>query len=373
MLHIVVLGSLLAQASGVDVTSPVRRQGIATSQAMEEYLAHTHTRRSMKAMADRYAAQYAGDVAGKGFDECEETRACNDATEHDGWKNGFKCVARVENELPADQHFLMKVFAKDAYVSSTALCRHTSWEWPYLQDVLRKFPRHGWNFLDIGANLGSFTLPVATQLAGTGKVISVEAHPQTFDALRQSVSLNGFQKHVNLYHKAIVDDTTKTSEVCMSIPDAADSLNAGGNAAWDKKICLPEKRIHTMSLDQLYERDPAMSNLIAAKLDCEGCEAMALMGASKFLTEHPPCFLVFEVSEQYLCERVPNPKADHYPIKALKSFLNDKGYDTKTLKQHGRGNCANILEDADKGIIFQDFVSLPLHDLKRCMSRFDKL
>lgn len=55
-------------------------------------------------------------------------------------------------------------------------------------------------FLDIGANIGFYTLFAAQRVGPKGRVFSFEPDPMTFESLRRSVALNGFDwvKCVNM-------------------------------------------------------------------------------------------------------------------------------------------------------------------------------
>ena len=58
-----------------------------------------------------------------------------------------------------------------------------------LQHYFEEF-REG-NFVDIGAHVGKYTVQVARQLQDRGTVVSIEAHPENFDALTKNIKLNG--------------------------------------------------------------------------------------------------------------------------------------------------------------------------------------
>lgn len=58
----------------------------------------------------------------------------------------------------------------------------------YLSETLQR----GQVFLDIGANIGFYTLFAAARVGPEGRVISFEPDPMTFEALKRSVALNGF-------------------------------------------------------------------------------------------------------------------------------------------------------------------------------------
>jgi hypothetical protein len=59
--------------------------------------------------------------------------------------------------------FKMVTFQKDKYVSRMSICHGNSWENNLVLETLQGSlqQKKGWNFLDIGANLGSWTLPAA--------------------------------------------------------------------------------------------------------------------------------------------------------------------------------------------------------------------
>ena len=49
----------------------------------------------------------------------------------------------------------------------------------------------GMMFIDIGANIGVFTLPAALKVGLAGSVIAIEPSPRVFPSLEHNVSLNG--------------------------------------------------------------------------------------------------------------------------------------------------------------------------------------
>ena len=59
-------------------------------------------------------------------------------------------------------------------------------------------------FVDVGANIGFFTLAVA-QRAAQGKVWSIEPDPQNVRLLRANVMLNGLEGRVEVHHAAASD------------------------------------------------------------------------------------------------------------------------------------------------------------------------
>jgi FkbM family methyltransferase len=234
----------------------------------------------------------------------------------------------------------------------------------------------GWNFLDIGANLGSWTLPAAMNVKGHGgKVISVEADPQTIGTLTESVGLNSLLGSVDLVQKAVVRDSNAKTSICLSQGDVSKVENIGGNQAAlgsrNSTFTACDKEVKTMTLDDLYAANPDMKNVAAMKLDCEGCEGQAILGGHKFLTETPPCFIAMEITEGYLCD-------SDTPLEEIKTFLHDHGYDTsKIVGPHGGPTCKDYLSYEKQNNLppgsVQDFVMLGRRDASdatACMARF---
>ncbi len=56
--------------------------------------------------------------------------------------------------------------------------------------------------VDVGANVGYFTLLGAHLVGERGRVIAVEAHPTLVDVLRRNVAMNGVHDRVTVWHRA---------------------------------------------------------------------------------------------------------------------------------------------------------------------------
>ncbi|MFP5228236.1 MAG: FkbM family methyltransferase [Acidobacteriota bacterium] len=82
--------------------------------------------------------------------------------------------------------------------------------------IIRAFVRNGDTALDIGANIGDLTLPMALCAGDTGRVYAVESHSETFNVLCANLALN---------------QITNTKPVNAFIADKEDTETAG---AWGK-------------------------------------------------------------------------------------------------------------------------------------------
>jgi FkbM family methyltransferase len=133
------------------------------------------------------------------------------------------------------------------------------------EDVLRKFLRPGDVFVDVGANIGALSLTGSRIVGETGRVFSVEAHPQTVTYLRGNIELNN-AKNVTVIHAAAGDHK---GTVNFSSGRSDDQ-----NRVTETGISVPLR-----TLDSLL---PGISVRLL-KIDVEGFELFALRGAARIL------------------------------------------------------------------------------------------
>ena len=56
--------------------------------------------------------------------------------------------------------------------------------------MMRQFLRPGGTVVDVGANIGDLTLPLAQMVGDAGKVFAIESHPEMFNVLCANLALN---------------------------------------------------------------------------------------------------------------------------------------------------------------------------------------
>ena len=157
--------------------------------------------------------------------------------------------------------------------------------------------RPGLTVIDIGANVGAFTLPLASAVGPQGTVIAIEATRFAFEKLQANLSLNpAIASHV-LTVQVMLGDTDQPSEVdgiysSWRLDDAgpADRHPEHGG----RKMSVAGAQWAT--LDSLLTRDPALSahanRADFVKLDVDGNELAVLRGARRFLESRRPSLLI---------------------------------------------------------------------------------
>ena len=163
---------------------------------------------------------------------------------------------------------------------------------PELADLMDRTLSHGSVVLDIGANLGAHTLPLAKKLGPEGRVIAVEATDFALKKLKQNLALNPqLEARVTPIHAFLCDSERTDLPAYVS---ASWSLKGGltspSRNALDLGYAKPILGAQTLTLDELV-KDLRLERVDAIKLDVDGHEVTVLRGARNTLQKHSP--LVF--------------------------------------------------------------------------------
>lgn len=152
-------------------------------------------------------------------------------------------------------------------------------------NFLLRYLRTEDSFLDIGANIGVYTLLAAAKIH-TGTIHSFEALPKNYKRLQENLKLNQFNQ-VKTYELAISESTGK---VALNLAEG-DSMPFITKTATKNTITVP-----TNTLDNLLQ-DQSLTNLTLAKMDIEGAEILALKGAISLLKQQRPHVWILEIND----------------------------------------------------------------------------
>lgn len=156
----------------------------------------------------------------------------------------------------------------------------------YEEDYFRvflSFRKPGLPMLDIGANLGVYSLRMASYMR-RDSIYSFEPIPRIRNLFSRSAFLNGFSGRIKIYPYAVSD---KEGVATLTVPDehagGASLEGVGGDASG---ISVDVKR-----LDDLFPED-LICGLV--KLDVEGHELLALRGMRGILARSMNAIVMFE-------------------------------------------------------------------------------
>lgn len=151
-------------------------------------------------------------------------------------------------------------------------------------------------FVDIGANIGAFTLPAARRVGSSGCVISVEPSPRIFPYLKRNVALNKFT-NVRLVQCAVHN---RDGETVPFYEAPVEKFGMGSLGAQFDTMPVP---VLCHTLDSILN-EQRIGKVDLIKVDVEGFESAVFEGAEKLLTSDRPPFIIFEFCD-WAEDRVP--------------------------------------------------------------------
>jgi len=162
---------------------------------------------------------------------------------------------------------------------------------PKTLKLYKKIVKKGDCILDIGANIGSHTLPLALNTGKSGKVFAIEPTEYAVTKLRKNINLNkDLSSNISVFQ-------------IMLVADENEHLESGIYSSWplfhDGKGIHPEhkgqlmetKGAVAMTLDQMV-RQMHINTIDFIKLDVDGHEYSVLMGGKETLKTHTPIILM---------------------------------------------------------------------------------
>jgi|GEM_PF-1358056 len=170
---------------------------------------------------------------------------------------------------------------------------------PYEPEVTALFCRllrPGDTVIDVGANVGWFTMLAAALVGPQGRVVAFEPGPDNVVKLKRNIIVNGFE------NVAVVAQPAGDQLGPVTFHLNADGN--GGHSLWDpaefpgneKSRANPRSiEIEATTLDQCVATAALQPRLI--KLDTEGNEQRVLEGARELLAQSFPPFVIAEMHE----------------------------------------------------------------------------
>lgn len=138
--------------------------------------------------------------------------------------------------------------------------------------------------IDIGANIGYFTLLAADLVGPTGKVVCYEPNPTTFDQLQRNIALNPYTNIVSV--QSALSDVAGKGRISVRRDSA---LNTFALTATEPGI---DVQMETLD-DSLRNLSIRKCDLV--KMDIEGAEFLAVQGMEDTIARNPNIEFVIEV------------------------------------------------------------------------------
>ncbi|HSL43539.1 MAG TPA: FkbM family methyltransferase [Anaerolineales bacterium] len=190
--------------------------------------------------------------------------------------------------------------------------------------ALKRLVKKGMIILDVGANVGGYTILMAKYTGENGKVIAFEPNPEVYDRLRQNVLANDFQNRVVLHPIAL----SKTSGwSTLYIPKESCS-NRGISSLYKYADMLADKlEVAVSTVDDEAKRG-SFQRVDLIKIDTEGNDGLVIEGAKDVINRDRP-IIIFEADHQA------HQKAGLI-LKSTSDRLRELGYNFSTIDTFGR-------------------------------------
>jgi len=151
------------------------------------------------------------------------------------------------------------------------------WSWDLYQKI-----KKGDVFVDVGAHVGRYTLPVARAVGEQGLVIAVEADIENYNCLRENIECNNVHNVITI-NVAAWSDNRKLKFYRGDLSSRGSTKIKTGNAYIE---------VNGRRLDSLLEEVGVMTRVNWIKIDVEGDELEVLKGLHKTLLRGSPQLLV---------------------------------------------------------------------------------
>lgn len=169
------------------------------------------------------------------------------------------------------------------------LVANGGFEFPLTKYIINEL-KPGGIMVDVGANVGYYTLLAALMVGDKGKVYAFEASPSVYTNLKQNLEMNWADKQVEFINKAVYSrNETLTFH---------DSINAPINSSINKHhdyLADPSKyttiEVEAVRLDDILAE---VEKIDLMKMDIEGAEYRAFLGMMQLIKSGRIKQIVFE-------------------------------------------------------------------------------
>lgn len=199
-------------------------------------------------------------------------------------------------------------------------------------DIL-KYTKTGDVVIDIGGNIGQTAMLIAYKIKDSGKVISFEPYPETYNRFKTNLELNKHLQNVEIVNIGLGDKPGKLEmyQDCIT--------NSGANRIVYKNDnnLAGLKTVEVTTLDNfISQRNLDRINLI--KIDVEGFEMKVLLGSKNILNQYIPDMFI-EVDDVNLKKQGDSARNVFDFLRALNYKISDVISGKEITKSDSLENC----------------------------------
>ncbi len=178
-------------------------------------------------------------------------------------------------------------------------------------EIVKGTIKEGMQILDLGANIGYYTLLLSSLVKEQGKIYAVEPLPKNFENLKKNLGLNPKLKSNVILENVAISDTTGEADFFVGIIHNVGSLVKTDKAQTEQTI-----KVKTIAISEFLKNKPKIDLL---RMDIEGAETKVFKDLKNVPQDKLPKMIMFEV----------HPEGDVDPDPAFTegfNFLLEAGY-----------------------------------------------
>lgn len=173
--------------------------------------------------------------------------------------------------------------------------------------VFMKTIKKGMIVVEIGSNMGYYTLIAASKIGGSGKLYAFEANPQLFKVLSQNVKINNFLDRVTLVNKAVFNESGNLKFLKLKHWMVASKIiNFSEELLNQQRDGVEIIDVESISLDEYFADKSIKIDVI--KMDAEGSEAHIFRGMKGIIKNNPQINIICGFHPQLMSLLGENPK-----------------------------------------------------------------
>lgn len=180
------------------------------------------------------------------------------------------------------------------------------WPDPDEMGFIKHYLRPGDKFIDIGANIGIYSLLAASLVGSAGSVDAFEPGPTAVARLRENVALNELRQ-VRIHAAAVSSGNGRVSFVR--------NRDTGNRMQTADDLHRPTVEVPSVGLDDVLNDGP----YALGKMDIEGAEPLAFVGAERLLAEASPPVWQVELVDRFT-------RRFGWAASDLVAWLRERGY-----------------------------------------------
>lgn len=180
------------------------------------------------------------------------------------------------------------------------------WEM-WITKVFMDTIKEGMTVIEVGSNIGYYTLLAASQIGANGRLYAFEANSHVFEILFQNMAVNGFLDRATLINKAVSDKSEKLKFHKLKRYHGSSSIVELSQEFLNQYMDEIETiEVEATSLDEYFAAKDTRIDII--KIDAEGSEALIFKGMGRILESNPDVKIICEFAPGLISGTGKDPK-----------------------------------------------------------------